>query len=112
MRLCIAVGGVLVISAPVAAAERIPVPSDPKAEYVVLERGGDESHPTLTTQRTGSSGVTFSRRVFDCSAGTAKYLGTGPSLEAMNRSPSDPNMTPVLQGSIAYHLMRYACEGK
>jgi hypothetical protein len=85
------------------------VPSDPKAKYYVLEKGGTENNPTLTTKRVGASGTSFSKRVFDCKANTFKYLGDGDTIEEMNRSKPGEKMSPLVEGSIAWHLWKHAC---
>ena len=87
----------------------LPIPSDAKAKYFVLERGGSKGMPTLTTKRVGSSGTSYSQRVFDCSTSQVKYLGTGDSLEEMKNSKPDPNMGPLIKGSISWYQWQHAC---
>lgn len=86
------------------------VPSDPKAEYVVLEKTADGDGRTIVTKRSGGSGVTYSRRLYDCARSTVKYIGTGGSIEAMEASPPDRNMAPIVEGSIAYYVGIEACK--
>ena len=86
------------------------IPSDPKADYFVLEKGEWEGMPTLLTKRVGTSGTIYSLRVFDCLAATTKYLGTGESIAAMRDSRSDLAMYPLVEGSIAYHQWQHACK--
>jgi len=110
MRIAISVAAFFLIVVPSFAAEyEVPIPSDPKAKYFVLERGGTKVNPTLTTKRVGSSGTSYSQRMFDCAARTVKYLGTGDTLEAMKKSKPDPKMAPLVDGSIAWYLWRHAC---
>ncbi|WP_411726455.1 hypothetical protein [Methyloglobulus sp.] len=101
----------LIISASAVAAE-IPlnVPSDPKALFFVLEKGGSESERTIVTKRVGSSGTGYSKRLYNCADNTVKYLGTGDSLEAMNKSNPDPKMGSISEGSIAYYVGFEACK--
>lgn len=87
----------------------IKIPSDINAEYTVINKGGSKSKPTLTTKRVGSSGINYSKRLFDCQAGLTKYLGTGDTLDEMNKSMPDPQMSELVQGSIAYYQWKYAC---
>ncbi len=101
--------GLLACSIALAEEKQIQIPFDAKAQYFILERGGSTNNPTLVTKRVGSSGTSYSKRLFDCSAGTVKYLGTGDSLEAMSMSKPDANMAPLVDGSIAYYLWREAC---
>ena len=88
---------------------RISIPSDQRAEHLVLERGEWEGMPTLLTKRVGPSGATYALRVFDCVAATTKYLGAGDSLAALRNSRPDPHMGPLVEGSIAYYKWRHVC---
>jgi hypothetical protein len=94
---------------PGASMQTFTIPSDPKGEYVVLEKGGEGNERTIVTKREGPSGTTFSKRLYNCADNTVKYLGTGDSMAAMAASPADPNMTPIYEGSIAYHVGLKAC---
>lgn len=102
----------LAIVAMPAIATEIPlqVPSDAKAQYFVLERGTQGNERKITTKRIGPSGTSYSQRLVNCSAGTAKYLGDGETLEAMKTSKPDANMSPLVQGSIAYYVAEAACK--
>jgi hypothetical protein len=107
---CLLFLAVTSISMAAAAAEyQLPIPSDAKAQYFVLEKGGTKDMPTMVTKRVGTSGTSYSWRVFDCKAGTVKYLGTGDSLEKMRASKPETNMAPLVEGSIAYYQWRHAC---
>lgn len=88
---------------------KIDIPSDPSAQYFVMEKGGNKINPTLTIGRLGSSGTSYAKRIFDCNNETVKYLGTGDSLDAMEKSKPDPKMAPIVTGSIAYYQWQYAC---
>ncbi|MDU5454474.1 MAG: hypothetical protein E6095_13215 [Pseudescherichia vulneris] len=94
----------------IAGAYQIQVPTDSKATYTVLDKKSQGSLRTITTKREGSSGVTFSQRIYNCEANEVKYLGSGDSLEEMNNSNPDPNMSPIVSESIAYYLGREACK--
>lgn len=86
------------------------VPSDPSATYEALSAKLRQDHKVeIVTKRRGRSGVSFSKRLVDCVAGTAKYLGDGDSLEEMERSKPDKNMTKPVQGSITFYVASYAC---
>lgn len=67
---------------------------------------------SIVTKRVGSSGVTYSKRLYDCKNNTVKYLGTGNSIEAMNKSKEDAKMSPILNGSIAYEIGLIICKNK
>ena len=101
----------LCISASALAAEKpLSVPSDSKAQFFVLEKGGSGAQRFIVTKRVGSSGISYSKRLYDCNDSTVKYLGTGDSLAAMAASRADLNMGPVVQGSIAYYVGVEACK--
>lgn len=101
----------IVVSASAFSAESlVSVPSDPKAQFFALEKGGSGSERTIVTKRVGTSGVSYSKRLYNCANSTVKYLGTGDSLDAMSRSMPDPNMGPIVQGSIAYYVGIEACK--
>lgn len=100
----------LTISASAAFAETpLHIPSDPKASYTILQRDTQGVERTITTRREGSSGTTYSKRLYNCSNHTVKYLGTGDSIEQMNSSSPDPKMAPVISGSIADFVGEAVC---
>ena len=103
---------VLVSNSAAAAETTLAVPSDSKAKYFVIERGGTADNPTLVTKRVGPSGTSYSKRQFDCRARTWKYLGDGETVDEMKRSKPDKNMAPLVSGSIADYLWRDACKRK
>ena len=89
---------------------QILIPSDPGAEYFVLKKTlGAGGIRILETKRVGSSGISYSRRMFDCNNGTVKYLGTGESVDSMNRSGADQELKPIVGGSIADYEADEAC---
>jgi hypothetical protein len=86
------------------------VPSDPKANYYVLEIAGSRSERSITTKRVGTSGESFSKRVYNCEKSTVRYLGTGSTLREMKISKSESRMSPVVYKSIAYYVGDKACK--
>lgn len=94
-----------------AAQERVKIPSDPNATFTIIERSGKGRVRTIVTKREGSSGVSYSRRQYDCQAATWKYLGTGDTPAKMNSSKPENKMTPVHDGSIASYVGGIACDG-
>ncbi len=86
------------------------VPSDSKAQFFVLEKGGSGDQRSIITKRVGSSGISYSERLYNCTDNTVKYLGSGDSLAAMAASRADTNMGPIVQGSIAYYVGIEACK--
>jgi hypothetical protein len=93
-----------------ATAYLLSVPSDSKAEFFVLHKGGGGTQRTILTKRVGPSGVSYSERLFNCANNTGKYLGTGNSLTEMAASKADPNMGSIVNGSIAYYIGLEACK--
>jgi len=93
-----------------AEAEQIAVPSDPSASYTLLEF---ETKPNMiahiTTQRDGRSGRSFSKREVDCGAYKFRYLGDGSTIARMNASSPDPQLSPLIRGSISEVISSYAC---
>lgn len=101
----------LLVAASATAAEApLAVPSDSKAQFFVLEKGGKGVERTIVTKRVGSSGTSYSKRLYNCKDNTVKYLGSGDTLAAMGSSKPDPNMGPIVQGSIAYFVGQQACK--
>ncbi len=109
MRICSVLLALALPTTVLAAEKPLHIPSDAKASYLVLEKGGSGSQRTIVTKRTGSSGTSYSKRLYDCSNGTVKYLGSSDSLEGMKRSKPDPKMGPIVEGSIAYYVGLEAC---
>lgn len=100
----------LAISAATFAAEvTLTVPSGPKAKYLILEKGGSGAQRTIVTKRTGPSGTSYSKRLYNCSEGTVKYLGSGDSLDGMRRSKPDSRLGLIVEGSIAYYVGLEVC---
>jgi hypothetical protein len=110
MKVQLVVLATLFISAPGHAAEKpISVPSDPKAQFFVLEKGGKGVERTILTKRVGPSGTTYSKRLYNCADNTVKYLGSGETQESMTASKADQKMAPIVEGSIAYYVGVEAC---
>ena len=93
-----------------AAEKPLVVPSDAKAKYTILETGGKWPNRTIVTKRVGSSGTSYSKRLYNCSNNTVKYLGSGDTLADMARSKPDPRMAPIVPQSIADYVGRQACK--
>jgi len=90
-------------------ASEFTVPTDPRARYTFLVIEGTASRPIVTTKRVGPSGTSFSKKEFDCSSRTFRYLGDGNTLEQMQRSAPSPQMGPLVQGSISDYHWRRVC---
>jgi hypothetical protein len=87
------------------------VPSDPRAEFVVLGKGGTPERPTIITRRTGSAGTTYSEREYDCAARKVRYLRSQESFAAMKASaPYHDPWGDIVEGSIADVVRREVCK--
>lgn len=107
----IVVAASLFFSTSVSAAEHsLTVPSDPRAQYFVLEKGGSGAERTIVIKRVGPSGISYSKRLYNCANSTAKYLGTGDTLSEMASSRPAASMGPIVQESIAYYVGLEACK--
>jgi hypothetical protein len=101
----------LVTSALAFADERtLAVPTDAKAKYTILAIEGKWPDRTIVTKRDGPSGSGYSKRLYNCSNNTVKYIGSGDSLADMARSKPDPKMGPIVPQSIADYVGRRACK--
>ncbi len=93
-----------------AKAEKISVPSDPSASYTLLEFEVKQNMIAhITTQRDGRSGRSFSKREVDCGAYQFRYLGDGDTMAQMNASRPDPQLSPLVRGSISEVISSYVC---
>ena len=90
--------------------KHLAVPSDPNADFYVLDKAKRGSMSVIITKRVGSSGTSYSSRLYNCQDNTVKYLGTGETRQAMEQSNPDPNMSPIAEGSIAYYVGVEACK--
>ncbi|OAT21106.1 hypothetical protein M979_0335 [Buttiauxella noackiae ATCC 51607] len=102
--------GLMVSFCAASSQQSIHIPTDSKASYTVLEKGNLGGLRTIVTKRDGSSGTSYSQRAYDCSNGQVKYLGTGDSLAEMKASKPDPNLSPIIEQSIAYYVGKEACK--
>lgn len=99
-------------TAPTAAqdeSEPLAVPSDPRARYFVVERAGTAARPVITTKRVGPSGTSYARREFDCGARRVRYLGEGDTKAEADRPNEEPNLSSIVDGSIADYVRGAAC---
>jgi len=83
-----------------ALAQPITVPSDPRASYQALQ---------VTPRRGGPSGTSYALREVDCRSDRFRYLGEGDTREAALRRASRDALGPLFEGSISWHVARFAC---
>lgn len=111
MKVWIAAPGLLLTQAGTAMAQAIAVPSDPRARYELVGKvRRDDGLVEITTRRQGPSGTSFARREADCRRRMFRYLGEGDTLEEARRpAPHPGRMSPLFDGSISGHIVRFAC---
>ena len=106
----IASAGLLACTGTIAAEYRIEITSDPEGQHFAVEKQGTSENPVLITKRVGPDKSThYIKRWFDCKNWTVRYLGEGPTLEAMNKGMADPDISAIVDGSIPDHFARHAC---
>lgn len=91
----------------------IDVPSD-SAKYFILEKkikvNNNKNHRTIVAKRVGSSGITYTKRLYDCKNNKFKVLQEGDTLEQMKSAKTiESQMSDILSGSIVYHIGVEAC---
>lgn len=88
----------------------LPVPSDPRAKYTVLDvnpLGNDKVE--VVTKRIGPSGTSHSKRLIDCAVWTFKYTGDADTYEGMQKPLPDSPMGPLTDQSISWYVAKHAC---
>lgn len=87
-------------------AKKLHVPSDPNANYYLLESIPVGNNLSIVTRRLGPSGESFSKREIDCKNTRFRYLGDGNSIEEMNAPYDVKSMRLAKKGDI-YTKMSY-----
>lgn len=99
-----------VLLATAASAQTIPVPSDPRAAYEALEiRRLPNGNREILTRRVGPLGTSYALREVDCRRNQFRYLGEGDTAEQARRRSSSNVMGALVDGSISWHVSRFAC---
>ncbi len=88
------------------------VPADPSAKYEavsVIERS--DGLVEFVSRRTGKSGVSFSKRLIDCTNWRAGYLvGDADTLDEIRQSKKTvTELGPLISGSSTHSAVVYAC---
>jgi hypothetical protein len=91
--------------------EVIPVPSDPRATYHLLQWSTlPNGHREALTGREGPSGISYARREIDCEGMRFRYLGEGDTrAEAEADAPNRGEMAELIPGSISTEVSEYVC---
>lgn len=100
---------VLVVLVGDAQARGLVIPTDPTGRYDVLYLKEEGQYRVLATKRSGSSGISFSKIKIDCKANKFQGLGQGDTEEEMEKPQVTPKFYDVVNGSIKYYQVRYAC---
>ena len=89
----------------------ISVPSDPKAEYTLIEKSMNGANPVLIAKRhTDISGTSYSKNEFDCSSSKYRPIADSEDLESIRNNQSSVDMVDLVPGSIKYWQWVYACK--
>lgn len=89
----------------------ISVPSDPAANYTLISiEAAEGGLVSITNQRDGPSGRSYARRLVDCRDMTFRYTGDSDTLERLRDTEPGASLSPLFEGSISYHISRYACD--
>ncbi|MGD8590665.1 MAG: hypothetical protein PVG22_17730 [Chromatiales bacterium] len=86
------------------------IETDLEVNYFLVSRGGSPEQQILLLKRVRPDGsAVYSKRLFDCEAGSYQKLGSWESLEAIAAACPANGMHPIEEGTIAYQLWQYAC---
>ena len=100
----------IAVAAVPAAAQPVPVPSDANARYQALNVTRKlNGHVEILTRRDGPSGRSFALREVDCRSDRFRYLGEGDTREEALQRHAHDQLSPLLEGSISWHVARFAC---
>lgn len=89
----------------------IPVPSDPRASYTLISiEPAENGLISVTNRRDGPSGESYARRLVDCSRMRFRYTGDSDTFEGLRDSEPGAPLSELVEGSISYHVSRFACE--
>lgn len=110
MRLRFVISSILCASSALAGEYPIAIQTDSRGEYFVVNKGGTANNPTLLVKWVGADGRPYYvKRLFDCKAHTAQYLGEGDTLEQAAKPLPNQEMFLVGQGSIESQLANHVC---
>jgi len=94
-------------------AKKLHVPSDPNADYFLLEALPLGNNLSVVTRRIGPSGESFSKREIDCKTTKFRYLGDGDTIEQMNAPYNVESMRLAKKGDLytkmSYDILKDIC---
>jgi hypothetical protein len=83
--------------------------TDLHGKFYLVEQAGSSNNPTLVIKSVSGDYSDYSKREFDCSAHTARFLSTGKSLQALVPINPESSMSPIEPDSINDQLSRLVC---
>jgi hypothetical protein len=102
---------VLFSTAALADNKRVPVPSDVRAKYMIIDKGWVGADRIVVTKRVAREGTTFTKRRYNCEKNTVTSLGEASSKEALETvAAADGKMVPIAPESVAYYISLEACK--
>jgi hypothetical protein len=85
------------------------IESDLEIKFFLVARGGGPEQQILLLKRVRPGSTVYSKRMYDCEAGTYQDLGSWESLDDITAACPETEMRPIEEGTIAYQLWQYAC---
>ncbi|AHG40666.1 hypothetical protein N018_10585 [Pseudomonas syringae CC1557] len=87
----------------------ITVHADPTAHHALVEKSGSADLRVVVTRREGLLGVIYSKRLYNCEKHTVNLVGTGSTLEIMERARAVSGMGPIIQDTTDDYIASEAC---
>jgi hypothetical protein len=85
------------------------IKTDLKGKFYLVEKAGSTDNPTLVIKSVVGDYNDYSKREFDCTAHTVRYLSTGKNLQQMVLIQPESEMSAITPDSINDQLLRLAC---
>ena len=101
---------VLFSTAALADNKRVPVPSDLRARYMIIDKCWVGADRIVVTKRVAREGTTFTKRRYNCEKNRVMSLGEASSKEALETAAADGKMIPIAPESVAYYISLEACK--
>lgn len=90
--------------------ERFKVASDATAVYQLISVEGPQTARTIVTLREGSSGKTYSTRIYNCQTREVRQLGAAETIERMNAYKGPSSWAQIVPNSITDGIGGVACK--
>jgi hypothetical protein len=109
MRSLYALLGVCALSCAQADEYALDIRTDTGSAYFVVEKSGNPEQPVLVVKRVRAGATSYSKRMFDCDAGTTRSLGSSENLKDLTNACHEGDMIPVTEDTVVYQLWKHAC---